>query len=798
MENNVPKSNLESIQNHKKQQLSSLVIRKSQIRHGDSARNRNFMPYISITSQPDKNFQRYAAHFAYELNYIIIPKKGEENEYGKVLYKWNENLVKVLNLFDDKVIFRLRYLNEPVSKLKEQPKLKIMLLISVLDEKKKNARAKAMSLIKELSMLFSQPVFKSIPIYNFKAITNRDDLIHCMLPVKFHQVTHFSRKASTLNDSKIGFLRDLEVETNKSKAVIPINIQLPPSMVELCNSLINYKDKKMLQIMIRPHRLNLRDLALQRKNYLAEILKNEILTQDEIIYAEQYSKKLMDQAENCFQIQVSLIEEKKCYSTGLISTIIDAFYNQVSKVEINTAPGEIHNTEFQSISSDKFESSSIVWKQIEMNEIYLVDDAVNIFRLPFPQQSGISGIKRSDSSVEYIPKSLSKKGPVLGIKNVNGNNHFIKIDPVDLRRHTYILGQTGTGKTTLLYSMIQERIEAGKGVALIDPHGDLFNKVLKSIPENRLNDIVIFDPTRKRNRFALNMLEFNPAYPEQRTFIVHEMFEIFQEFYHSETMGPMFELYMRNAMLLVMDNPAEPGTLNDVNRVFRDKKFRNKMVHECKDKDVVGFWKEIAEAASYEMSLKNMAPYIVSKLNRFVQNDYLQPIIKQRHSSVNFRELIDINKIFLAKLPKGRIGNLGVKLLGTILFNKIFMSALSREDIAESRRKDFTLFVDEFQNFTSNSIASMLSEARKYRLNLVLANQTLGQIKQDILQAVLGNVGSLIFFRPGIQDAEKIKDYVQPNFTKEEMIDLSNYTAIGRLQAKGVPLKPFLFNTVLS
>ncbi len=768
------------------------------MQRSDLVKNTGFLPYIIITTQPDADLWRYAAHFAYELNYIIIPKKGEENDYNKLLYKWNENFVKVLSLFDNNVIFRLRYLNVPAAKKKNHPKLKIILLISVLAKKKRNVRTKAMDIIKEIGMLLNQPIFKNVPIYNFKAITNNNDLIYYILPVNFNQVTHFSRKMSTINGSKIGFLRDLEKETYKPKAVIPINIQSPSSLVDLCNSLVNYKDKKMLQIMIRPHRLDLRTLVQQRENYLAEVLKNETLTQDEIIYTEQYSKKLMDQAENCFQIQVTLVEETKCYATGLISTIIDAFYNQVSKAEMRKVSGESYNNEFQFFPNNNFGDSNIIWKKINLNEIYLVDDVVNIFRFPVPKQYGFSGIKRSDSSREYIPDILSKKGPVLGVKRVNEKKNFIKIDPVDLRRHTYILGQTGTGKTTMLYSMIKERIESGKGVGLIDPHGDLFKKVLKSIPKARQDDIVIFDPTQKRNRFALNMLEFDPSYPEQRTFIVHEMFDMFHEFYHADSMGPIFELYMRNAMLLIMSNPDEPGTLNDVIRVFRDTTFRKKMVQECKDEEVVAFWKEIAEAASYEMGLKNMAPYIVSKLNRFVQNDYLYPIIKQKHSSVNFRELIDTNKIFLARLPKGKIGNLGVKLLGTILFNKIFISALSRENISERRRKDFTMFVDEFQNFTSNSIASMLSEARKYRLNLVLANQTLGQIKEDILQAVLGNVGSLIFFRPGIQDAEKIKDYVQPNFTKEEMIDLSNFTAIGRLQAKGVPLKPFQFNTIFS
>ena len=367
---------------------------------------------------------------------------------------------------------------------------------------------------------------------------------------------------------------------------------------------------------------------------------------------------------------------------------------------------------------------------------------------------------------------------------------------MDLRKHVYILGQTGTGKTTMLMSMIMERLDSGAGVGLIDPHGDLSTNILKHLPAKRKTDLIVFDPAQRRNQIALNMLEYNPKYPEQKTFIVHEMFDLFLENYHLETMGPMFELYMRNAMLLVMDNPVQPGTLTDIVRVFRDEVYRNELIEMCADIDVNNFWKGIAENAGYDVSIKNIAPYVVSKLNKFVQNHYIQPIISKNHSSINFRELIDERKVFIARLTKGKIGNQGVKLIGSILFNKLFMAALSRENIDEGKRMDFYLFVDEFQNFTSDSIASMLSEARKYHLNLVLANQTLGQLKKEILQALLGNVGSLVSFRPGIEDADKIHHYLSPTFNTNEIIKVPNFYAIARLQTQNKPIDPFIFQTI--
>jgi len=252
-------------------------------------------------------------------------------------------------------------------------------------------------------------------------------------------------------------------------------------------------------------------------------------------------------------------------------------------------------------------------------------------------------------------------------------------------------------------------------------------------------------------------------------------------------------------MLLVMDNPAHPGTLMDVVKVFQHDRYREAMLKQCRNALVVNFWREEAEKVGYdkEHGLRNLTPYITSKLNAFIYNDYLRRLIDERRSTIDFRQVIDEGKVLLVKLPKGKLGSFGVRLFGTVLFARLLMAALSREDTPEDERRDFFLFVDEFQHFTSEATASMLSEARKYRLALVLANQTLGQLEDRILHAVLGNAGSLVFFRPGVEDYDRIKPYVTPPLRREEMLALPNYTAAARLLIEGRPAEPFLFQTCL-
>lgn len=419
------------------------------------------------------------------------------------------------------------------------------------------------------------------------------------------------------------------------------------------------------------------------------------------------------------------------------------------------------------------------------------DELISLFHLP-TSMTEIPHIGWLKSRESAAPMNLPKSGTLIGESSFRGERQPIFISEEDRRRHVYIIGQTGTGKTTLMKNMVLEDIKAGKGVAVIDPHGDLIESIAGLVPQNRMEDVVVFDPGDLANPMGLNMLEYDFNKPEQKTFIVNEMQSIFNKLFSRETMGPMFEQYMRNALLLLMEDAKnEPTTLMDVSRVFTDDAFRKGKLSRCQNPVVKDFWEREALMAGGEGSLQNITPYITSKFGNFTSNDYVRPIISQPKSSLRFREMMDNGKILLINLSKGRIGDLNANLLGMIVVGKILMAALSRTDIPQEKRLDFNLYIDEFQNVTTDSISTILSEARKYRLNLVIAHQFIAQLEEKIRDAVFGNVGSMIVFRVGADDAEKIIKQFEPVFTSNDLINIDNFNANAKILINGQTSKPF-------
>ncbi len=393
------------------------------------------------------------------------------------------------------------------------------------------------------------------------------------------------------------------------------------------------------------------------------------------------------------------------------------------------------------------------------------------------------------------PENLPKGGLLLGDAVFRGQEKPVYMSDEDRRRHLYVVGQTGTGKSTFIQSLAMEDIQAGKGIAIIDPHGELTENALSFIPPNRLGDVIYFNPGDLARPMGVNMLDYDFNRPEEKTFIVNEMINIFDKLYDLKTTGgPMFEQYLRNALLLMMeDMPNEPATLIEVPRIFSDPAYRNRKLQRIKNPVVIDFWEKEATKAGGEASLANMTPYITSKFTSFISNDYMRPIVGQPKSAFNFREAMDSGKILLVNLSKGRIGDLNAQLLGLIITGKILMAALSRADIAESaERRDFYLYIDEFQNFATDSISTILSEARKYRLNLIVAHQFIAQLTEKIRDSVFGNVGSMLAFRVGPQDAEFLAKQFDPVFTQNDLINIDNLKAHTRLLIGGQTSRAFV------
>lgn len=391
------------------------------------------------------------------------------------------------------------------------------------------------------------------------------------------------------------------------------------------------------------------------------------------------------------------------------------------------------------------------------------------------------------------PLGLPTTGVLLGTNNHAGRTTTVAMTPQDRLRHMYVIGQTGTGKTNFLKSLIIQDIKNGDGVCMIDPHGSDIEDVLANIPPERLEDVIYFDPAHVDRPMALNMLEYDPRFPEQKTFVVNELFSIFQKLYgaNPESMGPMFEQYFRNATLLVIEDPETGCTLLDVSRVMADESYRKLKLSRCRNPVVVQFWEEIAQKAGGEASLANIVPYITSKFDVFLANDIMRPVIAQEKSSFNFRQIMDERKILLVNLSKGRLGDINSSLIGLILVGKLLMAALSRVDQPTQSLNPFYLYIDEFQNITTDSIATILSEARKYKLSLHIAHQFIGQLTDSIKNAVFGNVGTLSVFRVGADDAQYLEQQFVPRFSAGDIMNINNFNCYLKMLANGVPQEPF-------
>jgi len=400
--------------------------------------------------------------------------------------------------------------------------------------------------------------------------------------------------------------------------------------------------------------------------------------------------------------------------------------------------------------------------------------------------------------------NLPQEGLLLGENIYRGKKTNIYLKTDDRRRHAYMIGMTGTGKSVLLANLAIQDIRNGKGVCVIDPHGGLVESILPNIPKERVDEVIYFNPSDVNRPIGLNMLEGDN--PEQQDFAVQEMISIFYKLVTDPSMvGPMFEHNMRNAMLTLMADKEYPGTIAEIPRIFTDKDFQKYKLTKVTDPMVRSFWEqEMAKTSDFHKS--EMLGYLISKVGRFIENAMIRNIIGQPRSGFNFRQVMDEQKILLVNLAKGTTGEINSNLLGLIIVAKLQMAALARTDIPEDQRKDFYLYIDEFQNFITDSIATILAEARKYKLNLTLAHQYIGQLTEgtgpegknygdSIKDAIFGNVGTLISFRIGVEDAEIVAKQMAPVVNEYDLINIERFNAYLRLLVDNQPLKTFNIHT---
>jgi len=424
------------------------------------------------------------------------------------------------------------------------------------------------------------------------------------------------------------------------------------------------------------------------------------------------------------------------------------------------------------------------------------EEMASLFHFPLPTTE-TPNIRWLQARKAPAPVNIPQEGLVLGRNVYRGVESTIRIKRDDRRRHVYIIGKSGVGKSVMLSNMIIQDIKNGEGVGVVDPHGDLINDVLPHIPKERAEDVVHFNPSDMERPVGLNMLEAKT--PEEKDFAVQEMIAIFYKLFPPEMIGPMFEHNMRNVMLTLMEDTEHPGTIAEIPRMFTDPAFQKYKLTKVKDPVVRAFWeKEMAKTSDFHKS--EMLGYLISKVGRFVENAMMRNIIGQPRSGFDFDDIMNNKKILLVNLAKGTTGEVNSNLLGLIIVSKLQMAAMKRVSVPQEQRSDFYLYLDEFQNFVTDSIATILSEARKYRLNLTMAHQYIGQLVRDnndtkIRDAVFGNAGTLVAFRVGVEDAEVLAKEFEPVFNEFDVINVEMYTANAKLLIDNTASKPFNMQT---
>lgn len=428
-------------------------------------------------------------------------------------------------------------------------------------------------------------------------------------------------------------------------------------------------------------------------------------------------------------------------------------------------------------------------QEVSQNVLNTVELAT-LFHLPNQNAIPTSQVQRQAAKQVDGPTQVMEEGFLLGYNEFRGVKKPIRLGTKDRRRHTYIIGQTGTGKSKLLENLAYQDMMDGRGFAFIDPHGDSAEELLGMVPKERVEDVIYFSPGDMEMPIGLNLFEFENQ--DQRDFIIQETIAMLYKLYdpgHTGIIGPRFESWFRNAALTVMSDPNGSSFL-DVQQVFIDQAFADEKIKYVTNQTVLDFWhKEMAQTT--ESAKGEMLGWFASKFGAFLANDMMRNIIGQTKSGFDLREIMDNKKILLVNLSKGRVGELNSQLLGMIFVMKFNAAAMGRADMPEDQRSDFSLYVDEFQNFATDSFATILSEARKYRLSLILANQFMTQLTDQIREAILGNIGTIISGRIGITDAEILVKKFTPTFDVEDLTRMPNFQTIASVMIQDVPSAAF-------
>lgn len=479
-------------------------------------------------------------------------------------------------------------------------------------------------------------------------------------------------------------------------------------------------------------------------------------------------------------------------SQAILSNIVAAF-------SLFDAPGKNGFKYTESKDIENFVTAFILrfFPQESNKSVLNAVELATLFHFPDQRNIPTSQVERQGSKQVDGPRNMPEDGLLLGYNIFRGTKKPVRLGQEDRRRHMYVVGQTGVGKSVFLENLALQDMVEGRGFAFVDPHGESAERLMGMVPKERTEDVIYFSPGETDFPLGLNLFEFHN--PDQKDFIIQEAINMLEKLYdpnHQGIVGPRYHHLFRNAALTVMADPVG-GTFVDIPKLFSDQAYVRHKLQYVTDRSVIDFWTKEVPGSERSSEFGEVKSWFVSKFGAFLSNSMMRNIIGQSKSAFNLRDVMDNNKLLFVNLSKGRTGELNSKLLGMIFVMKFQAAAMSRADIPEDKRNDFCLYVDEFQNFSTDSFATILSEARKYRLNLIVANQFTTQLTDEIRDAVFGNVGSITAFRVGADaDADALSRKFQPVFDREDILRLPNYNTITQILIGGVPTQPFSMATV--
>ncbi len=782
---------------------------------------------------------QYRAWSAIRLSGLrVLPLEARENPqiFHQDLLEGQKDVIHSLNDLQVDLTVELRHLFHP-----SRPFLvSTYFLVSTLEK----AKAPAMERAQELGALFLDILGVNNRFHEFAPVQSKKDLTSLLNPFPVAGTAEIVRREDwipldaypTRRPMRLGFCQGLEDRESPSQAhpvprvyyVFPYD---PPhgSLVRLFMSLLIQERPVFLSVCLRPCRLNEADeRAMEERLALCEkYAQLEIGSSDSPETLNPYLRKQADLFHGCcmrdlFRLQdAAFLVRVQLAAAGPVPVdIIATTGATVTQPAGQSTPdhkedqGQILAGGFDYMTpTDKTQARQALRNLQEMNYApwvpslspaplahwrYLFDvgQAVSAFRLPFPVESEFPGVDTFQFQPRPAPANLPPDGLCIGAARMLSRQRRVYFARPDRRRHAYVVGKTGTGKSTLFQNMIIQDINENQGVGIIDPHGELIESILAAIPSTRLKDCILINPVDFDYPVGINLLDARKHL--EKDFCVNYLIEVFDALYDlRETGGPMFEMYMRNALQLLLDQPEGfLPTVLDVPRLYQQREFRKSLLERTSNIYVRDFWEKEAERAGGDASLENISPYITSKLSRFIYNETMRGILGQRESTINFRGAMDQGAILLVDLRKGLLGDTNAHFLGMLIVGKLLTAALSRtEEKNKKGLRDFYLYVDEFQNLATPSFVSILSEARKYGLALNITNQYVAQLKEEIVHGILGNVGSIVSFRVGSEDAELLSAEFGRMVSPNDLMGLSKWTAYVRLLIDGNPSAPFTIQT---